>query len=106
MNPAPLNDDIFRQAISIVAVFLLLGLALWALRRRGGLRVLTRTPFSRSSAARSLERKEQLPLTAQHVLHVVRFGGREWIVATHPQGCSLLAERPVSGEVQAKGAGS
>jgi hypothetical protein len=30
-------------------------------------------------------------LTAQHAVHLVRIDGRELVVATHPQGCSLLS---------------
>ena len=42
---------------------------------------------------RSLESVERLALTPQHSLHLVRIGGREVVVATHPQGCALLTER-------------
>jgi hypothetical protein len=34
---------------------------------------------------------ERLALTPQHTLHLVRINGREVLVATHPQGCSVVA---------------
>ncbi|MDX2121769.1 MAG: flagellar biosynthetic protein FliO [Gemmatimonadota bacterium] len=40
---------------------------------------------------RSLEAVERLRLSPQHTLVVVRAGERLLLVATHPQGCSLLA---------------
>jgi flagellar biogenesis protein FliO len=33
---------------------------------------------------------ERLSLTPQHSLHMVRVNGREFVVATHPQGCTLV----------------
>jgi len=79
-----------RQVFSVLLVFSLLGLALWKLRRRG-------SPAGwlwRKSAggARALETVERLALTPQHALHLVRVHGRELVVATHPQGCTLLGE--------------
>jgi hypothetical protein len=29
-------------------------------------------------------------LTPQHTLHIVRVNGREILIATHPQGCSVV----------------
>ncbi len=77
-----------RQALSVLLVFALLGLALWKLRRPGvafhpGWR-------GRAASARSLETIERLALTPQHMLHLVRLQGREVIVATHPHGCAVL----------------
>ena len=36
------------------------------------------------------ERIARLALTPQHMLHLVRVQGRVVVVATHPQGCSIL----------------
>ncbi len=83
--------DIARQISAVMLVFALLGAALWALRR-GRLRL----PLGMRPAAgrgRSLEAVERLALTPQHSLHLVRIGGREVVVATSPQGCTLLTER-------------
>jgi flagellar biogenesis protein FliO len=80
-----------RQVFSVLLVLSLLGLALWKLRRRS-------SPAGwwwwRKSAegARALETVERLALTPQHALHLVRVHGRELVVATHPQGCTLLGE--------------
>jgi flagellar biogenesis protein FliO len=79
-----------RQVLSVLLVFSLLGLALWKLRRRGGSAgSLWRRP---AEDARALETVERLALTQQHALHLVRVYGREVLVATHPQGCTLLSE--------------
>ena len=79
--------ELFRQVSSVLAVFGLLGAALWAMRRGGfaSLRGLKR-------ATKSLESIERLPLTPQHSLHLVKIRGRELVVATHPQGCALLLD--------------
>jgi flagellar biogenesis protein FliO len=82
--------DVTRQVLSIFFVFALLGLALWTLRRKGA--AIPRTWGRKIRGPRRIESLERLPLTPQHVLHLVRVGGREMIVATHPQGCSVLSE--------------
>ena len=85
-----------RQVGSVLLVFLLLGLAVWKLRQPGsGLRA----PWRKSGGTRSLESMERLPLTPQHVLHVVRVHGREVVLATHPQGCMILPDRAESAGV-------
>lgn len=82
--------EIARQVAAVMAVFALLGAALWALRRGGSLRIgLPRI----QGRARALEPIERLALTPQHALHLVKIQGREVVVATYPQGCALLTER-------------
>jgi flagellar biogenesis protein FliO len=79
-----------RQVFSVLLVFSLLGLALWKLRRPGSpIGSLWRKA---AGGARALETVERLALTPQHALHLVRVHGREFLVATHPQGCTLLSE--------------
>ncbi len=79
--------EMVRQALAILAVFALLGAALWTLRRGG------RIAFRGSPRKnRSLESMERLALTPQHSLHLVRIRGREVVVATHPQGCAVLVD--------------
>ena len=79
--------EMVRQMSSIMAVFALLGAAVWLLRRGdfASLRSIRRQE-------KSLESVERLPLTPQHSLHLVKIRGRELVVATHPQGCALLLE--------------
>jgi hypothetical protein len=86
------------------------GPALWKVRRAGipgsrppGSKAASGGPagwwriasgFERGRAPafeRPLERMERLALTPQHMLHLVRIQGREWVVATHPQGCAFLS---------------
>jgi len=91
--------DVLRQFLCVLLVFGLLGLALWKLR--GGtakisasLLNLTRVTRTRRRS-RLLESVERLSLTPQHSLHLVRMNGREIVVATHPQGCSVLIQDKV-----------
>jgi flagellar biogenesis protein FliO len=77
-----------RQGLSVLLVFLLLGVALWKLRQPGA---AFRPPWRKPGAStRSLETIERLALTPQHALHLVRVQGREVVVATHPHGCTIL----------------
>jgi flagellar biogenesis protein FliO len=90
--------DAVRQTLSVLLVFALLGLALWKLRRLGN-GVAGAALWNRARGAkRSLESVERLALTPQHALHLVRMNGREVVVATHPQGCSILLQTPESSE--------
>jgi flagellar biogenesis protein FliO len=88
--------EVARQVSSVLVVLALLGMALWLLRRasaapvRGLLRRGPRRP-------RSLEPVERLSLTQQHSIHLVRIHGRELLVATHPQGCTLLHDETLGG---------
>jgi len=83
--------EIVRQVFSVIAVFALLGGALWVLRR-GGLASFSAMGRGLRGVGRvkRLESIERLTLTASHSLHLVRIGEREVVVATHPQGCTLL----------------
>jgi flagellar biogenesis protein FliO len=80
--------ELFRQMSAVLAVFTLLGLLLWILRR-GGLATLRRAP----RGPRALESMERLALTPTHALHMVRIRGHVLVVATHPQGWALLMDR-------------
>ena len=91
--------DVIRDVFSVLAVFGLLGAALWALRRGavtgwGGAVRGWPGAFARQAQgkSKSLETVERMALTPQHSLHLVRIHGRELVVATHPQGCALLLE--------------
>ena len=78
--------EMVRPLLSVGLVMGLLVLAVWLLRRKTG-------GFGVSGKNRSLASAERLALTPQHALHLVRCNGRELLVATHPQGCSLLSDR-------------
>jgi len=84
--------EIARQVLSVLAVFALLGGLLFALRRSG------RTSFQgwprAQKGLKQMESLERLALTPQHSLHLVRVQGRDLLIATHPQGCALIANVP------------
>jgi flagellar biogenesis protein FliO len=77
------EGEFIRQMLSVLIVLALLGAAVWRLRTTRGI------GLKESSRLKSAGR---LALTAQHAVHLVRVDGREMVVATHPQGCSLLCE--------------
>jgi flagellar biogenesis protein FliO len=74
-----------RQILSLLVVFSLLGLTVWKLGR-GGVPTLGRL----QNKAKTLQSLERLPLTPQHTLHVIDLRGRQILVATHPQGVTVL----------------
>ena len=78
--------DVFEQMAAVAGVLLLLGATLWALRRRG----FAGLPFARKSNARRMECVERLPLGPHQVLHLIRMGETELLVASTPSGCTLL----------------
>lgn len=89
--------DVLRQVCSVLLVFSLLGAALWAARRRGKISFpgFTEKGLAWKRAKGNtgeMVAMERLQLTPQHTLHMVRVGGRELVVATHPQGCTLITE--------------
>jgi flagellar biogenesis protein FliO len=100
-----------KQAGSILLVFGLLAAALWLIRRRGG---LSRTPWrERARRSRCIKPIERVALTPQHSVHLLRIDvqgeAREIVLATHPQGCTLLSSAILPAETVpsgAKGAGA
>jgi hypothetical protein len=93
--------DVLRQVSSVLLVFSLLGAVLWALRR-GGKISFQSLARRRALGQRSMIAVERLSLTPTHTLHLVRIHGREVLVATHPQGCSVVT----TAAEQAKGVGA
>jgi flagellar biosynthetic protein FliO len=83
--------ETLRQVSAILFVFALLGAALWALRRWNN--PGRQTP----SRGKSLQSIERLSLSPQHSLHLVEIDGGRFMVATHPQGCTLLKEWKAGG---------
>ena len=84
------------QMFSVLLVFALLGAALWGLRRGRGLSWAS-VAGRRGGNAKALEALEKVVLTPQHSVHLIRANGREWVVATHPQGCTVLREEQARG---------
>jgi flagellar biogenesis protein FliO len=88
--------DAARQVLSVLFVLVLLGAALWALRRGA---VPLQGVFARRTQAKtkSLQLIERVVLTPQHSLHLVQASGREWLLATHPQGCTVVSGGETAG---------
>ena len=78
------EGDLIRQGLAVLLVFTLLSVAVWKLRGGG--------PLLRPNASARLASAGRLALTPQHTVHLLRIDGMEMIVATHPQGCSVLSE--------------
>ena len=103
--------DVLRQVFSVLLVFALLGTLVWALRRSGRIGFLSGGFLKNGMAkkrvqgnTRAMIAMERLKLTPQHTLHIVRVHGREVLVATHPQGCSIVSplENPAERAVGAR----
>jgi len=88
-----------RQILAAVVVLGLLGGTLYWLRRVGAAR-LTVKGLGRASN-RQMRSIEQLRLTPQHSLHMVKVGDRILLVVLSPGGCSVLSTSGV--EIQAEG---
>jgi hypothetical protein len=71
-------------------VFCLLGAMLWVLRGRTSFQGF-RLPGNNKDA-RSLESLDRLVLTPQHSLHLIRLRDKEVLLATYPQGCTVISE--------------
>ena len=78
--------DVMEQIAAVGLVLLLLGATLWLLRRRG----FGGMTLRRKSGGRRMECVERLPLGPQQVLHLVRLGDTELLLASSPSGCTLL----------------
>lgn len=93
--------DVVRQVFSVLLVFSLLGATLWALRRSGRVSFQGLARKRVLGNTKSMVAVERLALTPQHTLHLVCIHGREVLVATHPQGCSVVttvAERAMGAQ--------
>lgn len=113
-----------RQILGLFVAFSLLGLTVWKLRGSGtpekwplkwSENFLKKTFWGRAlntkglARERALETVERLALTTHHTLHILRLRDRELLVATHPQGCTLLDTAPTqkaSPDPLARGAGA
>jgi hypothetical protein len=79
--------EYLQQTLAVLAVFGILGGALWWLRGRGFAR------FSISAPKKSqgvLSQVERLPLSATHSLHLVRMADRAILIASWPGGCQAI----------------
>lgn len=81
--------DVARQILVVLLVLILFGGARYALRR--GVNLSNWTPPRPAPGRPSLQVVGRVTLTPQHCLHIVRAGDREWVLATHPQGCTTIS---------------
>ena len=79
--------ELAEQAMSLVAVFGLLALAVWALGKKSGRSWRIFRKQTAESGAMLVS--DRLVLTPHHILHLVRIGERTLLLATHPQGVSF-----------------
>ena len=79
--------DIVRQILAVVFVFAMLWMALWLLRRKGAVRI-----GPRKGEPQRIESRCKVALSAQHSLHLIRFGEREVLVGLHPSGFTVICE--------------
>jgi len=96
--------DIVQQLAAIVFVFALLGGAIVWLRRKN--LILLGRPRTAIPAKQRLQVVDRVRLTPQHSVHVLRAGEREYIIAAHAGGCTLLASSAVEQSDAASAGGS
>jgi len=85
--------------LAILAVFALLGLTLWWLRRRGAVQFRSFLPPRFAGArnrpqARLMGRIEALQLTPSHSVSLIRVGDRAILIGTSPTGMHLIESTP------------
>lgn len=74
-----------EQVLAIAMVFLLLAGVVLLARRQGGWPAIGR----QSGTTGPVELIQRLPLTPQHILHVVQAGAATVLVLTHPAGATV-----------------
>lgn len=95
------GNDLIRQLLAALFVLALLAALVWTLRGKG---VLTRSTQKITAGgimrkwlnvpahSGTIEVVERKALTPQHTLHRLRASGRDFLIATYPHGCQLIAE--------------
>jgi len=92
--------EYLQQMLAVLAVFGILGSALWWLRRRGFAR------FAIASAKKNhgvLSQVERLPISATHSLHLVRMADRAILIASWPGGCQAIESSSLNELAQGPG---
>lgn len=92
--------EYLQQMLAVLAVFGILGGALWLLRRRGLAR------FSMTTSRKNqgvLSQVERLPLSPTHSLHLVRMADRVILIASWPGGCQAIESSPWNQIAQSSG---
>jgi hypothetical protein len=87
--------DLLPQLSAVLAVFVLLGVTLWWLRKRGALQFNAKFPFRlpvmRNARQRKvLEHVDALKLSPTHSLNMVKMGDRAILIGTSPGGFYLV----------------
>ena len=77
--------EFLQQGLALLAVFGLLGTAIWFLKAR-------QNPNLRG--ARRMQIVERIALTPQHTLCLVKVGDRLMMIGTAPSNCQLIESIP------------
>lgn len=75
--------ELLQQGLALLAVFGLLGAALWFVKTR-------RVPSLRVRGERRLQVIERVALTPQHTLCLVKIGQRLVTIGTAPSSCQII----------------
>jgi len=86
--------EMFQQLFAVVAVLGALSMVVWALKRKGWVRMSARA--SRDSGTR-LEVIDRLVLTPHHSVHLIRLADRTLLIGLSPNGCNLLETSNAAG---------
>jgi flagellar biosynthetic protein FliO len=94
--------DVAQQFLAVVIILGLLFALLWVAKKKGWAQVRMR---ARAGVSKRLEVIDQLALTPNHSIHLIRLADRTLLVGLSPNGCNLLETMPAQpsqiGEAQA-----
>lgn len=79
--------EYLQQMLAVLAVFGILGVSLWWLRRRGLANIAMNGSKKNN---RVLSQIERLSISPTHSLHLVRMADRAILIASWPGGCQAI----------------
>jgi flagellar biogenesis protein FliO len=86
------DSELIRQLLAILAVFGLLGAAVWALGRRRKLPLFSAVLARHTGTMTVIDR---VRLTPQHTVALIKVGRRAVLIAADPGGSHLLESGPI-----------
>lgn len=100
------GNEVIRQLLTALFVLGILVAMVWHLRGRNAgtavnrkaVGLAVRSWLKMTPPMGTIEVVERKALTPQHSLHRFQISGREFLIATHPQGCQLIAELDGKGQ--------
>jgi flagellar biogenesis protein FliO len=89
--------EMFQQLFAVAGVLGALCIMVWAMKRKGLVRVNFRGARGAQDSQTRLEVLDRLVLTPHHSVHLIRLADRTLLVGLSPNGCNLLETAPATG---------